>query len=373
MRYVHEVSRRLLLLSAVVAGAIASVAACGDDGVQPTPVPDSGTDAPPITPPRDSGADTGTDAGYPAKLSETGLYSDIAARSLAPGVVRFTPSHPLWADGATKERYLLLPAGTKIDTSDMDRWRFPLGTKAWKSFFVDGKIVETRLLWKIANEGGNSDWLKVAYLWDKDGADATAVPEGATAVLGTTHDVPNQDDCSACHMNVADRIIGFSAVELSDPYDDGGVPPADAGDAGDIGRIFDFAAKGMFTDAPQRHYTVPGAGNDRDAVAYLHGNCGFCHNAGSQLQFQSPIRLRVLTTDTALAQTGAYTTTINVPTRHVDGDVDKVVVPGQPDKSQLFTRMNTVSLVRMPPKATKVIDPTGTTIVRDWILTLPPP
>src|SRR5262249_41077381 len=111
----------------------------------------------------------------PEHLSETGLYSDFAGRVLAPGVVRFAPSHPLWADGATKKRYLLLPEGAKIDTTDMDGWSFPVGTKAWKEFYVDGKLVETRMLWKkVDGNDGPESWWKVAYVWNADGSDAVA-------------------------------------------------------------------------------------------------------------------------------------------------------------------------------------------------------
>src|SRR5688572_6099930 len=59
----------------------------------------------------------------PDSLADTGLYADFAARTLAPGVIRFRPRYELWSDGATKERYLWLPPGTKIDTRDMDAWR----------------------------------------------------------------------------------------------------------------------------------------------------------------------------------------------------------------------------------------------------------
>ncbi len=70
----------------------------------------------------------------PMKLSQTGLYADFAARTLSPGVISFVPRYQLWSDGADKQRYLLLPPGSTIDTTEMDHWVFPIGTKAWKEF-----------------------------------------------------------------------------------------------------------------------------------------------------------------------------------------------------------------------------------------------
>src|SRR5690349_20362108 len=63
----------------------------------------------------------------PMLLSETGLYSDIATRTLAPGDAPFDVGFELWSDGAEKQRWLLLPEGTAIDDSDVDRWSFPTG------------------------------------------------------------------------------------------------------------------------------------------------------------------------------------------------------------------------------------------------------
>ena len=57
-------------------------------------------------------------------------------------------------DGAELGRYLLLPRGTTIDTSVMDQWVFPVGTKSWIEFRVGGKLVETRFLWKQGAEQG---------------------------------------------------------------------------------------------------------------------------------------------------------------------------------------------------------------------------
>lgn len=88
------------------------------------------------------------DAGNEAAraLSETGLYSDIATRALSSNILSYRVRYQLWADGAEKDRYLFLPDGAQIDTSDPDGWRFPIGTKAWKSFNVGGRVIETRLL-----------------------------------------------------------------------------------------------------------------------------------------------------------------------------------------------------------------------------------
>src|SRR5262245_30688341 len=84
----------------------------------------------------------------PEHLSETGLFADVARESLAPDIIAYAPRFQLWSDGADKRRWLWLPPGARIDTSDMDSWVFPVGTKFWKEFTRDGVRVETRLLEK---------------------------------------------------------------------------------------------------------------------------------------------------------------------------------------------------------------------------------
>jgi hypothetical protein len=98
----------------------------------------------------------------PALLSQTGLYSDFANRTIATGIIEFAPRFPSWTDGATKRRWILIPQGKTVDTTDMNQWTFPAGTKLWQEFTY-GKIVETRFLWKQGD--GWSNWWMGAYVW----------------------------------------------------------------------------------------------------------------------------------------------------------------------------------------------------------------
>src|SRR5687767_10734632 len=109
---------------------------------------EKGGDAPPDAFPDSAPEVPDAAVGDPETLADTGLYSDFESEVLAPGVVEYAVSWELWADGATKRRFVLLPEGETIDSSDMDFWTMPVGTRIWKEFSVDGTRVETRLLWK---------------------------------------------------------------------------------------------------------------------------------------------------------------------------------------------------------------------------------
>src|SRR5690606_25435071 len=128
-----------------------------------------------------------------ALLSETGLYADVAQKQLAPWVQPFSPRFALWSDTADKERWVYLPECALIDSSDMDDWSFPVGTRLWKSFARDGILIETRLVQRTGT--GPHDWLMVAYAWRDDGSDADQVPLGLINAKGTAHDVPDEAGC----------------------------------------------------------------------------------------------------------------------------------------------------------------------------------
>lgn len=337
--------------------------ACACSSSDPTAVPsgaDAGSDASydAASDAADAAADSALDAGTfsgPQKLSETGLFADISSEALAPGVIEYDVRYSLWADGAEKKRYLLLPPGTQIDTKLIDYWKFPIGTKAWKSFSKDGKRIETRFLRKDAD--GPDGWLEVAYLWDADGLDATAAPMGVTDAAGTTHDVPSQEQCAQCHNGESDVLIGVSAFQLS--RESGGGP------------LTDLANQGLLSNPPAAELPIPGDGVVEDALGYLHANCGHCHNDTSFVGQKRALRLKLLSTSATPEETPTYLTTIGAKMNHVLDGTTLAVVPGKPAESQLVFRMSIRNLEAMPPVGTEVVDATGVKTIGDWISGLP--
>jgi hypothetical protein len=298
----------------------------------------------------------------PDRLSSTGLYADVASGRLADGVRAFRPQFELWSDGASKRRWFSLPPGTQIDTSNMDGWRFPVGTKLWKEFSRDGVRVETRLLRK--DGPGPQEWTRIAYVWSDDQSDATAVPDGRVAVHGTSHDVPDTVACRSCHGGASDGVIGFSAIQLDH-------------DLGDV-TLSTLVADGLLTQAPSGKLGVPGNDVERAALGYLHVNCGPCHN-DRVVKPAIPLRLELATGSLAsVADTPIFRTAIGAPSR-VPQPLDEttattVIVPGDPASSLLHLRMirREPQKGQMPPLATKLVDQAGSDAVAAWIRSLPP-
>lgn len=298
----------------------------------------------------DAGAlDAGGDAGLPQTLAAAGLYRDAALTVLADGVERFEPSYALWSDGATKKRWLYLPPGKRIDTSDMDAWRFPVGTRAFKEFTRDGKRVETRMLYKTTD-----GWYMMAYAWNATQTQAVAVPDGVQNALGTEHDIPSSDACRECHEGVTDRLLGVSAIQLS--HDKPGLD------------LKQLAAADRLSDPPTGDFRLP-ATAEWNALGYLHANCGNCHNPTSivfdRIDMQLWLPVAALASATS---TPSHTTSVGVALSESDPGYAMRVVAKDPDMSGLVHRMELRGDVKqMPPLASDVVDATGAGLVRTWI------
>ena len=301
----------------------------------------------------DAGRDASVDAGtaLPTALSETGLYVSGSTNVLADGVMPYEPSYVLWADGADKQRWLYLPPGAQIDTSDMDHWRFPIGTKVWKEFSLAGKRLETRMLWKTAN-----GWFQMAFVWTADGSDALQAPRGAKDVAGTMHDVPARNRCSDCHAGSPDKLLGVSAIQLS--HDKPSV------------NLKQLAQEGRLSDAPSGDFRLADD-VQWNALGYLHANCGNCHNPTSIVWDKVNLDLWLRTGELADAtKTHSYLSTVSVAltTTEADAGIMDRVVPGDSAHSGLILRMTTRgSDNAMPPIASEIVDDDGVMRVREWI------
>lgn len=336
-------SRIRTSLSTLALAALASLAGCG------------GEVAPPVAPER---------------LQDTGLYADFATRTLAAGVLPFTPQYPLWTDGAHKRRWIALPAGTAIDASDPEQWDFPVGTRLWKEFAFD-HAVETRFMQRHA-----TGWLYATYLWSDNGRDARLAPEqgvvGACATAhGKRHDVPSLADCRACHENGQTPVLGFSALQLS-PDRDPLAPHADAPRQDDVD-LPGLVSRGLLRNLPSRWLSEPpriaaASPRERAALGYLHGNCSSCHNAKSPLQ-RLGMRLDYpFTAELGAGEAPALATTLDVASQFVRDEAKTRIAPGAPERSVLWRRVSAEDAVtQMPPFGRHLADAEAAALIAAWI------
>jgi hypothetical protein len=286
-------------------------------------------------------------AQLPQRLSETGLYVEGGVDTVAPDVHPYRPRFELWSDGARKQRFVRLPEGARIDSSDMDSWQFPVGTQLWKEFTRDGTRVETRLIERRAN-----GWVGLAYVWQADGADARAVPYGAIDALGSPHDVPASNECNACHGGRESFVLGFSALQLAEP------------DSAEL-NLQQLVVADLLSDAPSEPLEVPGNETEQAALGYLHANCSHCHNASRPDNPGARCFDPKGDLDFFLRATSGQTVAETSTYRTGEGPAFDKGTPGKSPMLELMKRRG--RLQQMPPLATKVVDQAAVSLLERWI------
>lgn len=312
--------------------------------------------------------DAPPDPNMPRTLAETGLCIDAGCTQIAAGIYPYAPQFELYSDTATKKRWIYLPPSTQIDTSDMDHWKFPVGTKLWKEFARGGTRVETRIVWRIGSGDTNADWFYAAYVWNAT-QNATHWAEfGETDANGTLHNVPSKFECRACHDNLKpSRVLGVGAIQLD--FD---------GASGELD-LADLVGMNLLSNPPTANtpyfpFDSTSAATVKPALGYMHANCSHCHNPSSSVFMNNtPINLR-LTSGTVgtTSTTGAYTTVVDVTTPNTINGHNTLVAKGSPSTSVVMDRFEATGGIRMPAAGTEDMDTTGRTILYDWIMNIPP-
>ncbi|MEE4383194.1 MAG: PQQ-dependent sugar dehydrogenase [Pseudomonadales bacterium] len=307
----------------------------------------------------------------PERLSETGLFTDLATLAPAAGLVEYTLNVPFWSDGTRKRRWFAVPDDRFVGFDATGSWDFPVGTVTVKHFELrldendasSDRRLETRLF--VHTDGG---WLGFTYRWNDAGTDAFLLAAGETDTFTVTeadgstrtqrYDYPSRTDCLRCHTEVAGRTLGLETRQLNRDFDyalatDNQLRALNH--AGwfdtDIGSADRYGAWPALDDP-----TVPVAERAR---AWLAANCASCHQPGGPTPTALDLRF-----DTALDATGM----LAAPSSGSLGIADaRIVDPGSPATSVLLERIRRLDDTRMPPLSSHVVDETGVTLVEAWI------
>jgi hypothetical protein len=307
-----------------------------------------------------------------------GLYEGRDPSRHVASAMPYEPGVVLWSDGAEKRRFLYLPPATKIDTSNMDAWNFPVGTRAWKEFRLGGVLVETRLFWKRSD----TLWEAGTYIWDSTSTAATLNLDRQPVLRPDGYEIPTAKDCGKCHHGGSDKLLGVEAVALALPTATGVT-------------VKSLVAAGSLSHPPRTtSITLPedATGKAAAALGYLHANCGMpCHSArglGEETQLVLRIRadeiwppealggdagassgpVTVAATDIFLATVKKAPTTASVAQQFPGA---ARITPGSHDASLIWLLAHRRGNYQMPPLVSHRIDDVGTQKLADWIDALP--
>lgn len=307
----------------------------------------------------------GTAPAFPTRLSQTGLFSDLASLTPKQGLLPYAPTWPFWSDGATKQRWIALPEGGSVAFDREEAWGFPVGTVTVKHFELplddEGhtRRLETRVM--VHESRG---WAGYTYRWNDAQTDAELVTTPQTARYTVSRGgsertqewtYPAGSDCLRCHNPAVGEVLGVRTRQLSH--------------GGESSVIAKWAAAGMFVDPPSSIVELPShpavdedASAEARARAYLDVNCALCHRPRGPAPGSMDLR--------AVAPLGAMNL-VDVASEESLGLADeRRVAPGEPKRSSLWARMTRLDRERMPPLASSEVDHEGAAVLAAWIESL---
>jgi uncharacterized repeat protein (TIGR03806 family) len=275
------------------------------------------------------------------------------------GLIPYDINAPFWSDGAVKDRYIGLPAGTTMSIDGEDDWILPPGTVLVKNFRLNSQLIETRHLMRHPD----GIWAGYTYEWNAAETQATRVRGGKTvSVNGQVWIFPDEAQCMQCHTTAAGFALGPETAQLNKDftYPSTGIT---ANQLATLDHIVAFASP--LPAIPDSLPLMPdptdssASLNDR-ARAYLHTNCAQCHQASGP----TPVDLDFRYT-TSLANTNACDA---VPQA---GDLGlanpRIIAPGDAARSVLVARANARDSDGMPPLGSAIPDSAGVALLTSWI------
>ncbi len=311
----------------------------------------------------------------PRTISESGLYSDMEQKTVAPGIIPYSVNLAFWSDRAEKERFIALPGTTQIGFSENGFWTFPNSSVIVKNFYLEmergnpgsRQLVETRFLVKHSSD---ESWDGYSYAWSDDETDAVLLDSNYTKTFTVTSGdssisqswyYPGRNECTVCHTPAAGYVLGLRTPQINGEHTYGDITDNQLRSYNHI-ELFTEDIGEDYSSFPRFvHLSDSSVSIQSRARTYLDVNCANCHRAGGSGRTSMDLRYDIPLDEANLVN--AHTTLDN------PGSIYRLR-PGVPDSSDIFLRMTDPGEYRMPPLASFLIDQEGAEHIRSWIISL---
>lgn len=319
---------------------------------------------------------------FPRKLSETGLFSDLAKDAPAPGVYQYQVNATRWADHATAERWIAIPGKANMSVAEKGlgvippgRWVFPDDTVLAKTYSLELERGNPKTRRRVETQILHFDgllWGTYTYRWNAAQTDAELVgadgdetvfevkdPAAPGGTLQQKWRFFSRTECARCHNFRTNYAPGFAPMQL-----DHTTPAGDS-------QLAAFINLGI---APakrrEKDPILPDPYGAKDTLAmrarsYLNSNCGVCHRPHGGGSVRAFMNIETHWEYTHLIGNKAVLGDLGLPDA-------RVIAPGDPARSVLLYRMATSGHGHMPYLGGALIDDRGVLVIRDWIAAMAP-
>jgi len=322
-------------------------------------------------------AETTPDVPLPATLADTGAFKDLETLEPNEGIEPYEINTPFWSDHAIKSRWFSVPDPERlVGWSAQGLWAFPAGMVWIKHFDLElvrgdpasKRRLETRFL--VKSEQGVYG---LTYRWDEDqqnaqlvdasGMDETITIQDGDQTIEQVWRYPSRSECLACHTSESGHSLAFHTAQLNREV---------MRDGESVSQLEWLDKMGYLEGTPGDVEALPAMVAVGDASAslthrvksYLSANCSQCHRPGGEALGNWDARY-----ETPLLESGLL---LGELVRDEGAVEQRVIVPADLDRSELYQRISNSNSKRMPPVGSHVVDEAGIELMRAWIDSLNP-
>lgn len=310
---------------------------------------------------------------FPKRLSQAGVFRDVATLQPAAGFERFELNSPPWLPGVVAQRWLAIPASESIGLAPDGPVHLPPGARVVQHFALEnGGPFETHVYWFTAGKPRAA-----AYRWDSDRRDATLVGDAALVPLGGGRQwhSPGPERELELSAVVSGFVLPLTVAQLNRDVPTPRLPVYGGRPATDvkINQLLLWNRRGWLATplGVQDVAALPrlaalddaGAPVELRVRSYLEANCASCHRPGGASRAAFDARAARPLAETGLLNAMPIAGDMGIPDA-------RLVVPGAPERSLLLRRLLDTGAFRMPPVRMSDEPPPVAPLLEEWIRSL---
>ncbi|WP_198673762.1 starch-binding protein [Algibacillus agarilyticus] len=237
----------------------------------------------------------------PNKLSNTGLFANLATQTPVHGVIEYDVNSDGWFDGLTARHFVAIPNDSAIEFNADDLWNLPVGSVLVKHLALPiNSTTTTPFETSVLFKQNSGNWAAANYRWNANGTDADLVNQATNETVAQFYDgsVINVDrrvrsgaECTSCHLGTGSKQpLAIGTHQLNGDFNYQGLVANQLDVFSQIGLFGPTIASpnslGSYPDPADTSADLDGR-----ARAYLDTNCAHCHDGSlMDLNYETPIK-----------------------------------------------------------------------------------
>lgn len=304
----------------------------------------------------------------PQRLASTGLFESLDPLRVSDELTEFHINLPPNRPGVHARRWIVIPEGKSLHLREDGEFAFPNGVIVVQHYMIEKseEPFETHVFWTRGLRTARA----AAYRWNETGSGAQWVENSELVPLpGGVHGEwmsPGAERFLDLDLLIAGFLLPVNGPQLNReiPNPEDGTPVNQLAYWSSKGWIKPRVTEKVLANIPQLFSLDNPAASLADRVrSYLDVNCSNCHRPGGMSRGSFDARIITPLKQQNLIKGHVMTEDFGIQDA-------KLIIPGEPDRSILYKRLNRTDALRMPPVAFYEGKEPVVPFLKKWILEL---